>query len=198
MMIAVVLSANIKRMARDGVLVRKPVGIEAAGSMNLLFTDKTGTLTEGKMKVAKIITADGYETECASKLYAAVRELYLASCVCNTEANMSAEGAIGSNATDRALLNSVSELTGNRGYNDFFVRDRLLFDSAKKISAVSLDGKRRICLVKGAPEKMLSNIRYAYSEKNGIIPFSRCALCSSPLPSSFSIRRSIFSIRRSV
>ena len=53
MMIAVVLSANVRKMVRDQVLVRKPVGIEAAGSMNLLFTDKTGTLTEGKMSVVE-------------------------------------------------------------------------------------------------------------------------------------------------
>ena len=57
MMIAVVLSANIRKMVRDHVLVRKPVGIEAAGSMNILFTDKTGTLTEGKMQVTGFTSA---------------------------------------------------------------------------------------------------------------------------------------------
>ena len=59
MMIAVVLSSNIRKMVRDHVLVRKPVGIEAAGSMNLLFTDKTGTLTEGKMKAVSFLGANG-------------------------------------------------------------------------------------------------------------------------------------------
>ena len=62
MMVAVVLAANMKRMARDRVLVRKPVGIEAAGSMNILFTDKTGTLTEGKMKLSSILLPDGIES----------------------------------------------------------------------------------------------------------------------------------------
>lgn len=175
MMIAVVLSANIKRMARDGVLVRKPVGIEAAGSMNILFTDKTGTLTEGKMRVSKIILCDGLEAERASCLPNDVRELYLASCVCNTEADMSADGAIGSNATDRALLNSVSDLIGKKTYNTFFVRERLLFDSRRKISAASLDGKRKICLVKGAPERIIPHLRYAYTEGGTIIPFSQCS-----------------------
>ena len=54
MMIAVVLSSNVKRMVRDNVLVKKPVGIEAAGSMNILFTDKTGTLTEGKLSLDEV------------------------------------------------------------------------------------------------------------------------------------------------
>ena len=49
MMITVVLSANMRRMLKDNVLVRKLVGIETSGSLNLLFTDKTGTLTQNRM-----------------------------------------------------------------------------------------------------------------------------------------------------
>ena len=45
MMITLVLSSNMKRMVKDKVLVRRLVGIETAGSINILFTDKTGTLT---------------------------------------------------------------------------------------------------------------------------------------------------------
>ena len=67
MMIAVVLSANIRRMVKAGVLVRKPVGIEAAGSMNILFTDKTGTLTEGRVSVGRIVTGDGGTAAAAAR-----------------------------------------------------------------------------------------------------------------------------------
>ena len=58
MMITVVLSSNLKKMFRSGVLVRKMVGIETAGSMNILFTDKTGTLTTGNMSVNRVYTKD--------------------------------------------------------------------------------------------------------------------------------------------
>ena len=51
MMITVVLSSNMLRMMRDHVLVRKLVGIETSGSLNILFTDKTGTLTRGRLQV---------------------------------------------------------------------------------------------------------------------------------------------------
>ena len=54
MMITLVLSSNMKRMLKNHVLVRKMVGIETAGSLNILFTDKTGTLTYGKLKISKI------------------------------------------------------------------------------------------------------------------------------------------------
>ena len=55
MMITLVLSSNMKRMLKNNVLVRKLVGIETAGSLNILFTDKTGTLTKGKLEVIAYI-----------------------------------------------------------------------------------------------------------------------------------------------
>lgn len=58
LMIAIVSSLNMRKMLRDNVLVRKLVGIETAGSLNLLFTDKTGTITKGKLEVVRFITGD--------------------------------------------------------------------------------------------------------------------------------------------
>ena len=58
MMITLVLSTNSKKMLKDNVLVRKMVGIETAGSLNILFTDKTGTITKGKMEVVSILDGD--------------------------------------------------------------------------------------------------------------------------------------------
>ena len=61
MMVALVLSSNMKRMLKDNVLVRKMVGIETAGSINILFTDKTGTLTNGKLDVVAFLDGNGNE-----------------------------------------------------------------------------------------------------------------------------------------
>ena len=58
MMVALVLSSNMKRMLKNNVLVRKAVGIETSGSMNVLLTDKTGTLTKGKLSVIGICLPD--------------------------------------------------------------------------------------------------------------------------------------------
>ena len=58
MMITLVLSTNSKKMLKDNVLVRKMVGIETAGSLNILFTDKTGTITKGKMEVVSVVDGD--------------------------------------------------------------------------------------------------------------------------------------------
>ena len=56
MMITVVLAANMKKMMKHGVLVRRLVGIETAGSIDMLFTDKTGTLTTGALTVDSVVT----------------------------------------------------------------------------------------------------------------------------------------------
>ena len=59
LMVALVSSLNMRKMLRDNVLVRKLVGIETAGSLNLLFTDKTGTITKGKLTVVTFLAGDG-------------------------------------------------------------------------------------------------------------------------------------------
>ena len=155
MMIAVVLSANIKKMVKDQVLVLKPAGIEAAGSMNILFTDKTGTLTEGVMSVGEIYSGDGtgYSVKALKKqapaLYARVAE----GCILNNSAQRTEDGVIGGNATDRALLGCLPADQRVDGH----VIARRPFDSAKKYSCARLrDGR---VLIKGAPELLLPRVR---------------------------------------
>ena len=170
MMIAVVLSANIRRMIRDRVLVRKPVGIEAAGSMNLLFTDKTGTLTEGQMRVGTVLLSDGSEHASFSafaRKAPSVSALYALSCLYNTEASLSGGRAVGGNATERALLESIG---GHK--TSATILGKCLFDSAVKYSAVSLSSPRRTVLIKGAPEKLLPFVRYTYDAAGRVLPFS--------------------------
>ena len=58
-MISLVLMQNTSKMLDHNVLVRKAVGIETAGSLNILFSDKTGTITKGHLEVVEFFTADG-------------------------------------------------------------------------------------------------------------------------------------------
>lgn len=148
MMIAVVLSSNIKRMVRDNVLVRKPVGIEAAGSMNILFTDKTGTLTEGQMKVGGIITGGGERLTVSELRRRGGRlfELYRLFCLYGGDGD-----GVG-NPTELALTESAKCFNRVSGYS---VIERSPFDSTKKFSGVRLSGRESITLIKGAPEILL-------------------------------------------
>ena len=181
MMIAVVLSSNIKKMVKDQVLVRKPVGIEAAGSMNLLFTDKTGTLTEGKLSIGKIIAGDGRIFRDVGALRKEAPRLfgYLAEgCLCNTASLVGrGEGgrlqALGGNATDRALMEAV--LPFSRQEREVLLH--IPFDSVRKSScAVIRREGREILLVKGAPERLMAGLTDAYGADGKRIPLNKTAL----------------------
>ena len=177
MMVAVVLAANIKRMARDRVLVRKPVGIEAAGSMNILFTDKTGTLTEGKMRLGSILLPDGNETTVAKlcRSHSRIWELTSLMLRLGTDATVGVGEngkpiALGGNATARALLESVLEHPKPQGVS---VLSRLPFDSTRKYAAVSLGGREHLTLILGAPEKLFPLVLDQMRADGAIVPFSR-------------------------
>lgn len=112
MMITLVLSSNMKRMLKDNVLVRKLVGIETAGSINVLFTDKTGTLTNGKLDVVGFLDGSGNEI---NKMSDKLRELFNMSITVNNESSYDKTNnkIIGGNITDKALLNYVKEYKCN-------------------------------------------------------------------------------------
>ena len=153
MMITVVLSSNMKRMMKDNVLVRKLVGIETSGNINLLFTDKTGTLTEGKLRVKEIHTADGEKFTSISSLKKAEKySKYVTLCanLCN-DAAFDGKRAVGGDATDRCMKEFF--VAGSEGAK---IKGKVPFDSTKKYSCVQIeqDGKDLV-LFKGAPEKLL-------------------------------------------
>ena len=167
MMITVVLSANMRRMLRDHVLVRRLFGIETAGNLNLLFTDKTGTLTRGKPTVFCAVTGDGKRHERRESLRGArgFWQWMELSCATNSD-SVTADGApVGGNATDRALLQYVLPLTGSAA-----AVKRTPFDSEKKYAAAALaDGR---VLVKGAPEKLLPACTRCVDTAGQLRPFT--------------------------
>lgn len=152
MMIAVVLSSNVKKMLRNNVLVRKSVGIEAAGSMNILFTDKTGTLTQGKMTVESFILPDGTSISGTASFKAHAPAAFASYCenaIYNSSARLSKRKAVGGNATERALIESVRRYI-SPDYS--IVLQKTPFDSKNKYSSAAVG---RTTYLKGAPEVLL-------------------------------------------
>ena len=177
LMISVVLSANIKKMVRDNVLVRKPVGIESAGSMNILFTDKTGTLTEGRLAVKEYLAGDGRAISGTLNVKNDAVCRYLAlSALYNTSSELSTDKkgkshAVGGNMTDIALTDGMSEYKG--AFSGIRVTEKIPFDSEKKYSAARLEGTERTVLIKGAPEKLLPYVSYYLRSDGSSAPLNR-------------------------
>lgn len=156
MMITLVLSSNMKRMLKNNVLVRKLVGIETAGNINILFTDKTGTLTKGKPEVIAIETGDmNYyysmiDLKKSSKLYEVInKSLYY-----NNASKFDAyNNIIGGNTTDKTLLKFIIEKP-----NEVEIIRKIPFSSDNKYSLTTIKDKNKIInLIKGAPEIILAN-----------------------------------------
>lgn len=154
MMITLVLSSNMKKMLKDNVLVRKLVGIETSGSLNVLLTDKTGTLTKGVLKVTEFVTPDLKVYKSNLDLKKSVNyEVIYSSFFYNNASIISDDNIIGGNSTDRALLKFIGK---NKEINKKII-NKTPFDSAIKYSSVTLsDGT---ILVKGAKEVLLSKCK---------------------------------------
>ena len=121
MMVALVLSSNMKRMLKNNVLVRKLVGIETAGSINILLTDKTGTLTDGTLSVIGFMDYKGnvYEREKLEN-YKDYKKILYDSIIYNNASVVSSNGEIlGGNSTDKALLKYYLFLRRNKHKNAF-------------------------------------------------------------------------------
>lgn len=154
MMITLVLSSNMKKMLKDNVLVRKLVSIETSGSLNVLLTDKTGTLTKGVLKVTEFVTPDLKVYKSNLDLKKSVNyEILYSSFFYNNASIISDDNIIGGNSTDRALLKFIGK---SKEINKKII-NKTPFDSAIKYSSVTLsDGT---ILVKGAKEVLLSKCK---------------------------------------
>ena len=175
MMITLVLSSNMKRMIKDNILVRKLIGIETSGNINILFTDKTGTLTKGKLEVINIISADFKEYKKESELKKQVNyyDIVKISCIGNNDSSYSENKVIGGNITDRAIL-SYFECDKIK-----YKKDKILsFDSKNKYSAVKISN---INYIKGAPEVLLKKCNTYYDSLGNIKRISNLKLIENKI-----------------
>ena len=159
MMVTLVLSSNMKKMLKDNVLVRKLMGIETAGSLNILFTDKTGTLTKGELEVTNYVSGSLKKYNYQELIKSPLSKLVKISCTMNNASSYENNKIVGGNITDKAILKFIKK--NNLNYPKI---DEIPFDSKNKYSVVQIEDKERINLVKGAPEILLNKCRSYYSD----------------------------------
>ena len=167
LMIAIVSAQNMGKMLKDNVLVRKISGIETAGSLNILFSDKTGTITKGILEVVTFVNGKGKQWSTSNEVSPKLKDILAISILENTSAVISQEDGkrkiIGGNGTDRAVLGFLPENIPS--YNLKKVAS-IPFNSDNKYSAVQVTGDFNYTLLKGAPEKIISKCGY-YFDENG-------------------------------
>lgn len=159
LMISLVLMQNTSKMLDHNVLVRKAEGIETAGSLNILFSDKTGTITKGSLEVVDFFCADGNSIDIPQlSKHSKVKGLVDLAIGKNTQSMFDASHrVIGGNATDQALMKFIGEETFNAlvSNTEYVVTAQQGFNSTNKFSQARIDSVGKT-FYKGAPERLLA------------------------------------------
>ena len=167
MLTSILLSYQSLRMAKDNVLVRKINGLETAGSLSILFSDKTGTITEGKLSVVEVSTGNVRKFSKMEELPQSLKDEVTVGIGLNNSASYSDGAIIGGNSTDRALM---SFLVAGNAANAMARQDVVnfnAFDSSKKFSSLTIKRKTSsVTYIKGAPEKIIPRCK-TYLDENG-------------------------------
>ena len=154
MMNSLVQSMNTESMYKKNILVSHKAAFSDSAYMNVLFSDKTGTITQGNLSLVELITGNG------RIIPSYQNKEFIEAITLNNLAKVSAEGkAIGSNNMDRALLTYAIQ----NGYNDSDndpdkVEEISGFDSEKKCATVKL--KNGLVYWKGATENIIDKVTH--------------------------------------
>ena len=173
MLTSILLSFQSIRMAKDNVLVHKINGLETAGSIDLLFSDKTGTITEGKLSVVEVATGNVTHFTSLNDMPAELQLDLITGIGVNNSSTVSGGKVIGGNSTDRALMAFIAAEHAETRINKDEVKAFDPFDSAKKYSSVTItrDGQT-VVYVKGAPEKILNRCESFVDENGNVKPLT--------------------------
>ncbi|WP_297963220.1 calcium-translocating P-type ATPase, PMCA-type [uncultured Anaerovibrio sp.] len=179
MLTSMLLSVQSLKMEKDNVLVKKINGIETSGSLSILFSDKTGTITEGKLSVMDITLGDlsnlrkigqlELKTKGGPEASPAYLEKFLNAAGLNNSAHAGNGSIIGGNSTDRSIIKALMKAD----LVDKIHREAALgfkyFNSRDKYSAVAVDEHNECrCYLKGAPEVLVSRCSHYLSADGSV------------------------------
>jgi len=145
MIITINLSRAARIMAKNNVIVKKLLSIEYLGNIDILCTDKTGTLTEGKIALKNYFDFFGKEDA----------EIINLSLLCTSHNNKSRN----QNSLDIAVI-KYAEKHKHRSLKDYEIIDDIAFDFKRRKMSVIVENKKRIIITKGAAEEMLDACSY--------------------------------------
>ena len=152
LIVKLVTKQNVKTMEKFNILAKNPGKIPELAYVDIICTDKTGTLTTGIMTPKKIIDGFGNDVNKDSVLWDNIK----ANISLNNSATFDSENNItGGNSIDRAVLSLVNPETYADIQKKYPVKLKQVFNSSNKYSAFTT--KDGITYYKGAPEKLIEH-----------------------------------------
>ncbi|HAU87721.1 MAG TPA: magnesium-transporting ATPase, partial [Lachnospiraceae bacterium] len=166
LIVKLVTKQNVKTMEKFNILAKNPSKIPELAYVDIICTDKTGTLTTGVMTPKKIINATGRDVDKKSFLW---KEIETNICLNNSATFDSENNIIGGNSIDRAILNLICPEKYIEIKNQYPEKLKQIFNSENKYSAFTTQDN--ITYYKGAPEKLIQNCTTAFDA----VPFNDIA-----------------------
>ncbi len=164
LIVKLVTKQNVKTMEKFNILAKNPGKIPELAYVDIICTDKTGTLTTGIMTPKKIIDGFGNEVNKDSVLWNNIK----ANISLNNSATFDSENNItGGNSIDRAVLSLVNPETYADIQKKYPVKLKQVFNSSNKYSAFTT--KDGITYYKGAPEKLIEHCTKVMDSSGEII-----------------------------
>ncbi len=157
--VTAILAIGMVRLLRKKALVRKLISAETLGGTTVICVDKTGTLTQGTMKVAEVY-ADTYARELALTIGMVVSEAFVE----NPKEDVT-KWNIHGDPTETALIRAGIEagLKDRMLESEEYILDEMPFESENQYMATLLRQKNsKFIYYKGAPEKILAASKYVY------------------------------------
>lgn len=159
LIVKLVTKQNVRTMEKFNILAKNPGKIPELAYVDIICTDKTGTLTTGVMTPKKIIDAFVDDVDKSSELWKAIVNNI---CINNSAVFDGNREITGGNSIDRAVLTLTSSEEYGKIMSSLQVRAKQVFNSSNKYSAVSCSND--ITYYKGAPEKLIDNCTTALGD----------------------------------
>lgn len=174
--IGIITGQNVATMIKNNILAKNPNKIPESGNIQILCTDKTGTLTRGVIEPVHNFSGDGTDIGFVGHADDAVATAFLENVALTCGATYGTDGTIiGGNLTGRALLGAVAPVAQQitQIQSDVPVLERIVFNSANKFSAVRTED---VSCYLGAPEVVLSHAKYYLDASGELRPINRDAI----------------------
>ena len=180
--VTIVLSFGTQKMAKEHAIIRKLQAVEGLGSVSVICSDKTGTLTQNKMTVQKVYVDDREYLPGQLSMEEQLHRYLVYDAVLSNDATLENGKGIG-DPTEYALLEMFRKIPAPKGgmMGEGGYREEMLRSCMKRLEEVPFDSERkrmstRYCLhgvgtilTKGAPDVLLERCDFV-RKSTGIVP----------------------------